>query len=310
MGETYSNSELRDIAEELVEDLRDMDEGDSINTWQLVEESGYEPDEMDERSLVHLNNEIFKVAKRKKIVLDIAAHKEMEKGHPFNSDYIVHNKNAQIKCPYCGSTNTARIIYGYPLFSEKMQKNLDKGKWTLGGCGIDMVEIDGEHISLDPGRKCNDCKKRFATNPVLITPGKGNAEDYRDIVTSITFKRCLERDYGLGTSVELKRNTKGALVHVKYDILSRGYFENPVNDKQITEARWYKILDKLYCDMYLHEWKKKYDCKGSGYVVIDGERWTLDIRMTGGRKRSYSGINAYPPYWDELVKIFRSFARI
>ena len=68
---------------------------------------------------------------------------------------------ADEKCPFCGSMNTALYIYGYPLFDEKMQKKLDEGKWILGGCFIDLKEVDGQMINTRPARKCNDCGKDF-----------------------------------------------------------------------------------------------------------------------------------------------------
>ena len=59
--------------------------------------------------------------------------RHIAEGLPFNLTYVVKNKKAQIKCPRCGSTDTARYIYGYPAFSEEMQKRLDEGKLVLGG---------------------------------------------------------------------------------------------------------------------------------------------------------------------------------
>ena len=121
------------------------------------------------------------------ITLDMSAHDGLEEGLPYNLYFIVHNKKAQIKCPHCGSTNMARYIYGYPLYDEEMQRKLNVGKWVLGECCISSVEIDGQQVDSMPGRKCNDRKKDFASAPILYTPKKNLAEDYRDIVTSLKF---------------------------------------------------------------------------------------------------------------------------
>lgn len=42
---------------------------------------------------------------------------------------------------------------------------------------------------------------------------------------------------------------------------------------------------------------------------LNGEQWELEIRLTGNRKRTYSGSNAFPPYWSELKALFRPYMR-
>ena len=79
-----------------------------------------------------------------------------------------------------------------------------------------------------------------------------------------------------------------------------------VSDRQISVLKWEKIVARLYSQMYLHEWKKRYDDP----YVLDGEQWSLEIGLTGRRKRTYCGSNAYPPYWKELLKIFRAYTMV
>ena len=57
----------------------------------------------------------------------------------------------------------------------------------------------------------------------------------------------------------------------------------------------------------IHEWKKRFEVLD--YAVEDGTQWSLDIKLTNNRSRHYYGSNAYPPYWPELKKIFREFAK-
>ena len=71
-------------------------------------------------------------------------------------------ENDEVECPYCGSTDTARILYGKPFFSEELQKQLDSGKVRLGGCCIHVAEAeDGTMVRTDPERYCNHCGKEF-----------------------------------------------------------------------------------------------------------------------------------------------------
>lgn len=44
------------------------------------------------------------------------------------------------RCPACGSTRVASILYGMPLFSEDLQRRLDDGTVVLGGCSLDSAK--------------------------------------------------------------------------------------------------------------------------------------------------------------------------
>ena len=223
-------------------------------------------------------------------------------GLPFDLEFVVNNKNAQIKCPHCGSMDTARYIYGYPLYNEEMKNKLEAGKWVLGGCCIDTVEVNGEPVNMMATRKCNKCKKGFGTPPVHYSAKKNLADDYRDIVRSISFS---EGGFFPGyTTIDIKKKPDGAIV--KVDRMIQDGF---IQERRISEAKWQEILNRLYCEYYLHEWKKKYDDP----YILDGTQWCLEVRFSGdsiGRGfRHYSGSNAFPPYWNEVKKIFWQFLK-
>ncbi len=55
-------------------------------------------------------------------------------------------------CPVCGSKKIANILYGLPVFSEKLNKDIETGKIVLGGC---IITDD------DPAWQCTVCKKKF-----------------------------------------------------------------------------------------------------------------------------------------------------
>lgn len=48
----------------------------------------------------------------------------------------------------------ASILYGMPAFSEDLQRELDEGTMTLGGCDIDIYHPM-------PNYRCNDCGYKF-----------------------------------------------------------------------------------------------------------------------------------------------------
>ena len=133
-----------------------------------------------------------------------------------------------------------------------------------------------------------------------MTPKTETVEDYRDVVTAIKFS--VGGFFGGYTDITIRKNDKGAVVKVQKTL---AYDELP-DDRQISPTKWQKIVNTLYSQLYLHEWKKSF----VDPCVLDGTQWSLDISLTNKRKRSYSGSNDYPPYWNELLKIFREFAKI
>lgn len=299
----FTRTELRYTAEELVEELRESKNGSSVSVTGLLKECGYDIPDYSKRDIKVLRELLLKLSKANKIKLTEKVGCSGD--DPDDSVYTIDNLKAQIKCPYCGSTDTATIIYGMPAFSERMQEKLEKKKWALGGCCISLVKVGKSEVDISPKRLCNKCKKEFGTAPVLYDKATFIGEDYRDIVTSLKFS--IGGYFEGHTEIVISKNEKGAVVNIENRRLglSNDEFFDSLNPKQITRLKWDRILNKLYNEIYLHEWKKNYEDPN----VLDGTSWELEITMTNRRKRTYSGINDYPPYWNELKKIFREYTR-
>ena len=58
------------------------------------------------------------------------------------------------KCPSCASERVARIVYGYPAFSEELRRGLELGESVLGGCCV-----EGE----SPLWRCLECGREWGT---------------------------------------------------------------------------------------------------------------------------------------------------
>ena len=262
---------MRYIAEDLVETLREYDNGTVTTTGKMASEAGFR--DLGASNLLELHNSLFRTAAANHIKLEISDRAD-DDVKPYDLEFTVKNKKAQIKCPYCGSTNTARYILGYPVLSDEMKKMVDSGKRILGGCIVKCVKIDGKIIIDMPKRKCYECKKNFASEPILVKSKSDSAEDYRDIVTAIRFS--VGGYFGGFTDITIKKNDKGASVSVQKMLEP----DESYSDRQITPMKWQKIVNTLYGQMYLHEWKKKYVDNN----VMDGTQWSLDISLTGKRK--------------------------
>lgn len=56
------------------------------------------------------------------------------------------------KCPFCGFGKVASILYGMPVFSEDLEKDIEEGRIVLGGCCI---------IGNSPDFECKGCGRRW-----------------------------------------------------------------------------------------------------------------------------------------------------
>ncbi len=190
------------------------------------------------------------------------------------------------KCPKCGSRKIAPILYGMPVYDEEMEQKINHQELYLGGCCV---------TENNPQFHCFDCGKDVGSAPILIS--KRGEEDYRKIVTSIRFSDG--GFFGGYNELLIKKCRTGIIADARPDFRNA---DAPVR-RTISENEWMKLLDKLYCKLFLHEWKKQFN----DWSILDGEQWELEIRMTNNRVRNYSGSNAFPPYWNELLRIIRPF---
>lgn len=70
-------TDIRYLAEDMVENLREMSDGESVSTYQLFAGYGYDEDEYDSDDL------LFRFAKANHITLDMSAHDDIDEA----SDY-------------------------------------------------------------------------------------------------------------------------------------------------------------------------------------------------------------------------------
>ncbi len=187
------------------------------------------------------------------------------------------------KCPKCGSTDTARILYGLPVMDEKMKRDIAEHRICLGGCCI------GDN---DPKYHCFKCEADFGTRPIRSS-GRGY-EDYRDIVQSIEFS--VGGYWGPNSMVRFFRDGKTIHVTSKKDL------DSPEFDELLTGDAWKKILDALFGRMYLHEWDREFYS-----FALDGTSWELTITLKDGETLTYEGSNAFPPYWPKLEDLMNQF---
>lgn len=96
----------------------------------------------------------------------------------------------------------------------------------------------------------------------------------------------------------MKKSKDTILVDVRPGFSTEGMLH-----REMPEDEWRKVISKLYEHLYVHEWKKRFVDSD----ILDGEQWELEIQLTGGRKRTYCGSNAFPPLWKGLKNVFRPY---
>ena len=109
-GTDMTKNEIKELAEKMLDKLRGMPDGTEITSWQILKTSGIDPDELEDRDLFDFHAALFRVAKANHITLDMSKHAGLVEGLPWNLDFVVRNKKAQIKYPHCESRNIGRNL--------------------------------------------------------------------------------------------------------------------------------------------------------------------------------------------------------
>ena len=125
MSTNFTKEALNHMVENMIDELRECEDGAVMSTSGMLASFGYDMGDFDISDLLYLDGALRKTARINHIKLDRSAYDGMEVGLPFNLGTVVRNKSAQIKCPYCGSKSTARILYGMPAFSEELEKKIE-----------------------------------------------------------------------------------------------------------------------------------------------------------------------------------------
>lgn len=175
-------------------------------------------------------------------------------------------------CPICGGKNISKILWGMPLWTPKLEQDLESKKVVLGGCCI---------TDNDPTYYCNDCGKgifyptknlEFQTEYFEFEIG-GYFDGYQRI------------------EVEKKPERITATYYPAYGE------DNEVTCIDLSEEELLRYLNKVYSTS-LFEWKDMYD----NPLILDGEQWTISVRLFNGEKFEWYGSNDYPLSWKKFIK--------
>ena len=75
--------------------------------------------------------------------------------------------------------------------------------------------------------------------------------------------------------------------------------------ERITEISKEEFIYQLG-ELHIGEWRSYYSTKRFGIEVCDGVQWDLKFEYKDGEKKTYSGDNAFPYNFDELLDLLAS----
>ena len=294
------NEIIEYVVDDLLEDLRDCEDGTVTNVSKLYKALEYDDIELNEPDISAVISKLLTEAEKNNIYLEDPVNGKRIEGVSYNADFIVHNKEGQIRCPKCGSNNTAWFIHGYPIYNNRIKDKIDRNKVALGGCMISSVKVEGEYVWYEPERHCNDCKSDFGFPPIMVDRETNTGEYYRDIVTAVEIEMNCEINPLMKKHIEITNKDDGAIITV-YDH-SEVY---PVHKEEINidDKTWEEISDSLFSSIKIQEWNEDY----TDLDWLDGESWRVEISLTNNRKLCFNGRNAYPPKWNEFKDIFKEY---
>lgn len=195
-------------------------------------------------------------------------------------------REPRIKCPRCGSMDTARIIRGWSSVDNTLREAADTGIIHLG---VRREQKDAAK------RYCNSCRKTFGA-PAQIINGQTVIAAVDDVI-GIEYSRVAFMLLQLPPKITIIKSEHGAVVKAR----GWGKTDNLPFEREYTIAkrRWDSLVTALFDDLYLNDWEPHYEDPD----VCDGEAWHLKVQFSKQKEREYSGQNQFPPYWNELQKL-------
>lgn len=196
----------------------------------------------------------------------------------------------RVKCPRCGSMDTARIIRGWSSVDDTLREAADAGIIHLG------VQREQEAA---PRRYCNSCRKKFGAPAQIIKDRKALA--LADDVIGLEYWRVVFVPLRWSPKLTIIKTDHDAVVKLNsWDGTDNLPFER---EYTIEKTRWDCFVTALFDDLYLNDWEQRYEDPN----FCDGEGWHLKLQFSKLKEREYSGQNQFPPYWNEFQQLLEPF---
>ena len=167
----------------------------------------------------------------------------------------------ECECPFCGSLNVKRYIYGYP------RGDYDRDKFLLGGCVIKPGK-------KQPKYKCSDCEKEIIVSPHLYvsefgTDGQSEKIEIGYSNNKFTYHIILFK----GAMLFWKEDYNGVYVINTDSTVAEEDYEKFYNELIQISSDWIKEFDnnELVSDDETLEWALMVDTHDNRFVFIENK---------------------------------------
>lgn len=144
---------------------------------------------------------------------------------------------------------------------------------------------------------CDSCKNSFGREALsdkgipMVEAVKGLRFRYGYVVSgSVRLRMIEEKD--------------GTCLYEVYDANEGGV--DKVADV-LSASEWKTLKEKLYNELYLADWNHEFIPNNDGKKVLDNNEWELGIDVSWDEVYEYTGYDAYPAYWKDLMKLIEPF---
>lgn len=280
------------VAASLLHDLLDLPEGSRITLKGLIADSLYADHQFSDdilETILELLKSLADIS-----YIDLVQQED--------GAFIVHNLDARIVCPCCGSTNTIRNLDSYDWLKPVAYEKLVQGK----------IHFHGVNGRSRDDRYCKDCEKEFRTLPDAFTflgyyePYTGDEigcifPDDPDKIQRITYSHDIYP--GMSTKVDVIHTSDGAMV--QYLKGKCGFTEKGQRYVwKIDHEQWAAIVHSLYHEYKIH----KLNPERLRPWKLPGSRWRIIVYFDNNRIQARGNQNIYTPHWKEIKALFENLS--
>ena len=194
------------------------------------------------------------------------------------------------RCPFCGSSDIEVLQNASPR--------------SAPGASRRTRNRAPENI---PALHCRRCGKDFGRPPYCRRragqPRESIPPLYPDVLTAIEFAQGSV--FGNSYSVSLYR-IDPTLHFFTYFPEQLDYEKWEPDYLPLSRKRWGLVVNTLFYQLYVHEWKQRYEDPG----LLGGTYWSLELTMEDRYHHRILGSNDCPPLFDDLVELFRPFRKL
>ncbi len=144
--------------------------------------------------------------------------------------------------------------------------------------------------------RCEDCHTDFGRVPY--------SDDGVPMTEAVTGLRFRFGDYISG-SVHLRfaQEDEDCLYEV-YDA-NEGGIDKYADMLSLEE--WGELKKKLFENLFIYDWDKYFIPVNDGREIRGNNEWEFSIIVNEEEEYTYSGVDAYPVYWDRYMRVLEPF---